>query len=128
MELSDKKIVLVERNEKVVYQDGNRIVKAFKPSKAASDVFNEAVNLARVAEAGVRVPKVLEVSQTADGGWALSTEYVPGTTLRKKMDEAKSDAEMRALIEAVSGTVKADEQVGAWSLTAHIPAAEDTPA
>ena len=45
MELSDKKIVLVERNEKVVYQDGNRIVKAFKPSKAASDVFNEAVSL-----------------------------------------------------------------------------------
>ena len=28
--------------------------------------------------------------------------------------------EMRALIEAVSGTVKADEQVGAWSLTAYL--------
>ena len=99
MELSDKKVVLVERNEKVVYQDGNRVVKAFVPSKPASDVFNEAVNVARVVEAGVRAPKVLEVSQTADGGWALSTEYIPGTTLRKKMDEAKDDAEMRALLE-----------------------------
>ena len=92
MELSDKKVVLVERNEKVVYQDGNRVVKAFKSSKPASDVFNEAVNVARVVEAGVRAPKVLEVSQTADGSWALSTEYIPGTTLRKKMDEAKDDA------------------------------------
>ena len=36
MELSDKKVVLVERNEKVVYQDGNRVVKAFKSSKPAS--------------------------------------------------------------------------------------------
>lgn len=41
--------------------------------------------------------------------------------------------EMRALIEAVSGTVKADEQVGAWSLTAHLdppgsaPVPEETP-
>ncbi len=99
MELSDKKVVLVERNEKIVYQDGNRVVKAFVPSKPASDVFNEAVNVARVVEAGVRAPKVLEVSQTADGSWALSTEYIPGTTLRKKMDEAKDDAEMHALLE-----------------------------
>jgi aminoglycoside phosphotransferase (APT) family kinase protein len=88
MELSDSKAVIVERNEKVVYQDGNRIVKAFKPSKAASDVFNEALNLARVAEAGVSTPKVLEVSQTADGGWALSTEYVAGKTVRQLMEGA----------------------------------------
>ena len=27
--------------------------------------------------------------------------------------------EMRVLIEAVSGTVKTDKQVGAWSLTRH---------
>lgn len=99
MVISDNKTVLVERAEKVVYQDGDRVVKSFKPSKPASDVFNEAVNLARVSEAGVRVPKVLEVSQTADGGWALSTEFVPGTTIRKMMDEAADDAAMKALVE-----------------------------
>lgn len=35
--------------------------------------------------------------------------------------------EMRALIEAASGTVKTDEQVGAWSLTVHLPTAAGAP-
>lgn len=41
--------------------------------------------------------------------------------------------EIWVLIEAVSGTVKTDEQVGAWSLTAHLdppgsaPVPEETP-
>lgn len=41
--------------------------------------------------------------------------------------------EMRALIEAASGSVETDEQVGAWSLTAHrdslgtSPDPEETP-
>ena len=59
MELSDSKQVIVERHNKVVYVDGGRIVKVFKATKPASDVFNEALNIARVIEAGVRVPKVL---------------------------------------------------------------------
>lgn len=91
MELSDIKQVVVERHNKVVYVDGGRIVKVFKAEKPASDVFNEALNLARVTEAGVRVPKVLEVSQVADGAWALSTEYVPGVTMRSLMDAAEGD-------------------------------------
>lgn len=91
MELSDSKQVVVERHNKVVYVDGGRIVKVFKAEKPASDVFNEALNLARVTEAGVRVPKVLEVSQVADGAWALSTEYVPGVTMRSLMDAAEGD-------------------------------------
>ncbi len=91
MELSDSKQVVVERHNKVVYVDGGRIVKVFKAEKPASDVFNEALNLARVTEAGVRVPKVVEVSQVADGAWALSTEYVPGVTMRSLMDAAEGD-------------------------------------
>ena len=41
--------------------------------------------------------------------------------------------EMRALIEAASGSVKTDEQVGTWSLTAHLdppgsaPVPKETP-
>ena len=88
MVISDNKVVLVERAEKVVYQDGAKVVKAFKPSKPASDVLNEALNLSRIAEAGVAAPKVIEVSQTEDGGWALSHEFIPGTTVRKLMEEA----------------------------------------
>jgi len=35
--------------------------------------------------------------------------------------------EIRALIEAASGTVKTDEQVGAWSLTAHLDSPTSAP-
>lgn len=97
MELSDSKQVVVERHNKVVYVDEGRIVKVFKAEKPASDVFNEALNLARVTEAGVRVPKVIEVSQVADGAWALSTEYVPGVTMRSLMDAAEGDEYARLL-------------------------------
>ena len=99
MELSDSKQVVVERHNKVVYVDGGRIVKVFKATKPASDVFNEALNIARVIEAGVRVPKVLEVSQVADGSWALSTEYIEGVTMRSLMDAAEGTPEYDKLLE-----------------------------
>ncbi|WP_321970765.1 aminoglycoside phosphotransferase family protein [Paratractidigestivibacter sp.] len=101
MVISDNKTILVERAEKVVYQDGDRVVKSFKAAKPASDVLNEALNLARIAEAGVAAPKVLEVSPTADGGWALATEFVPGTTVRKLMDEAEGDKKAEILAKFV---------------------------
>lgn len=99
MELSDSKQLVVERHNKAVYVDGSRIVKVFKAEKPASDVFNEALNIARVTEAGVRVPKVVEVSQVADGSWALSTEYVPGVTMRSLMDAAEGTPEFDRLLE-----------------------------
>lgn len=91
MELSDSKVALVERHNKVVYQDGNRVVKVFNAEKPAGDVFNEALNIARIGETDIKHPRVLEVSQVADGSWALSTEFVPGKTLRALMDEAAGD-------------------------------------
>jgi aminoglycoside phosphotransferase (APT) family kinase protein len=80
MIISDKKTELAHRGNKVVYADGDRIVKVFNGTKPVSDIFNEALNIARVEETGMRCPKVLEVSEAADG-WAIATEYVPGTTL-----------------------------------------------
>ena len=41
---------------------------------------------------------------------------------------ARRMGEVRALAESLNGTVETNEQVGAWSLTAHIPAAAGTPA
>ena len=72
MELPQNKVELVRRGNKVVYDTGDRIVKVFNVSKAESDVFNEALNLARIQETGIRVPKILEVSKSEEG-WALAT-------------------------------------------------------
>ena len=97
MELSDSKVELVARKNKVVYQDGNRVVKVFNGTKPAGDVFNEALNVARIAETPIKHPHVLEVSQVADGSWALATEYVPGKTLATLM--AEEGADFDALLE-----------------------------
>ena len=63
MKLSDGKVELARRGNKVVYHDGDRLVKVFNSEKPAADVFNEALNLARVQGVGIRVPEVLEVAQ-----------------------------------------------------------------
>ena len=85
MLLPDSKTVLVEHSNKKVYDLGDEIAKVFNANKPASDVFNEALNLARVSESGIRTPKPLEVSEVEGEGWALLTEKVPGVTLAEKM-------------------------------------------
>lgn len=85
MILPDTKVELARRGNKVVYDLGDKIVKVFNETKPVSDVFNEALNLARINECGIRSPRALEVTQIEDGGWALVTSKVPGTTLAEKM-------------------------------------------
>lgn len=97
MNLSSSKVELVRRQNKVVYQDGDRLVKVFNNGKPGSEVFNEALNDARVAEFGGRVPHVLEVSQVSDGEWegcwAIALDFIPGRTLKQVMDEDEAHAD-----------------------------------
>ncbi len=91
MILPDTKVEVARRGNKVVYDLGDRIVKVFNESKPVSDVFNEALNLARINECGIRSPKALEVTQIDNGGgWALVTSKVPGVTLAEKMSAEPS--------------------------------------
>ena len=87
MELPENKVELARRGNKVVYDAGDRIVKVFNNSKPESDVFNEALNLARIEESGIRVPAIVEVSRCEEG-WALATEKIAGTTLAERMNAA----------------------------------------
>ncbi|WP_270574379.1 phosphotransferase family protein [Candidatus Collinsella stercoripullorum] len=85
MILPDTKVEVARRGNKVVYDLGDKIVKVFNETKPVSDVFNEALNLARINECGIRSPKALEVARVDEGGWALVTTKVPGVTLAEKM-------------------------------------------
>lgn len=98
MQLSDSKVEIVRRHNKVVYRDGNRVVKVFNAAKPAQDIFNEALNCARIQEAGVRAPRILEVSQIEDGSWALANEYIPSEKLSTFMRNASGD-ELKAYME-----------------------------
>ena len=74
------KDVVVTRPYKVVYREGDQIIKVFTPEHGKANVFNEALCQARVEESGLNIPKVLEVTQI-DGEWALKIEYVEGKTM-----------------------------------------------
>lgn len=78
--------VIAVRNNKTVYRDGDKCIKVFNDDCLVSDVLNEALNQSRSLEAGINVPKVLEVT-TFDGKWAIVSEYVKGKTLEQLMDE-----------------------------------------
>lgn len=88
MILPETKIELVRRGNKVVYDLGDKIAKVFNETKPVSDVFNEALNLARINECGIRSPKALEVTKLEgdEAGWALITTKVPGVTLAEKIE------------------------------------------
>lgn len=78
--------VIAVRTTKTVYRDGELAIKVFDEDTKKSDVLNEALNQARVEEAGIRVPRVEEVTKV-NGRWAIVSQYIPGKTLARLMEE-----------------------------------------
>ena len=78
--------VIATRQEKVIYRDGDNIVKVFSEKFPKSDILNEALNQARVEETGLPIPALKAVS-IIDGKWAITMEYVEGKTLEQIMEE-----------------------------------------
>lgn len=78
--------IIAVRTNKTVYRDGEYCVKVFDDDFSKVDVLNEALNQARVEEMGLNVPKIVEVTKI-DGKWAIVSEYVPGKTLARLMEE-----------------------------------------
>ena len=78
--------LIVERPYKKVYRCGDKIVKLFEATHPKSDIFNEALETARVEEAGIPVGRLCEVTQI-DGKWALVFEYKEGKTMEELMQE-----------------------------------------
>ncbi|MDR1972921.1 MAG: phosphotransferase [Treponema sp.] len=92
--------IIVERPNKTIYLEDGRVYKVMGPDSLASDVFNEALNLAAVGETGLATPKILGVTRL-DGKWALSWEYVEGTTLLDlmKKDGARLEAYLNRFVD-----------------------------
>ncbi|GHS92517.1 aminoglycoside phosphotransferase [Planctomycetales bacterium] len=71
---------LVTRHRKIIYRDGDKLIKQLNNSYSDTNVFNEAFNLACVRDSGIRSPQLLEVVKS-DGQWALVLGYIEGETL-----------------------------------------------
>ena len=111
-------------------QSGFSIINLFAEHTPLND-FREAVGaeiiylvLSHIAE----LDKNASVTVTGSAMDGALTLTISALTPEASVLGARRMGEIRALIDSVSGSVETNEQVGAWSLTAHIPAAEDTPA
>ncbi len=85
--------ILAVRNNKTIYRDGDKVMKVFDPCYPKADVLNEALNQARMEEAGLNIPKVLEVT-VIDGKWTIVLEHIKGTaldTLMRTQPEKKEE-------------------------------------
>lgn len=78
--------IIAVRNEKTVYHDGDECVKVFRKGYSESDVLSQALNQTRMYEAGLNVPKILQVSMI-DNKWALVSEYIEGHSLSRLMQD-----------------------------------------
>jgi tRNA A-37 threonylcarbamoyl transferase component Bud32 len=85
MAIKDEQILAV-RKSKIIYREGDTVVKLFDEDFSKSDILNEALNQARVEETDLNIPKVLEVTKI-DGKWAIISEYISGKTLQAMMEE-----------------------------------------
>ncbi len=73
--------VLARHREKLIYRDGDKLVKLFGEHYSKSDILNEAINQARVAETGLAIPKLYDVT-TIDGKTAIVMDFIEGDTLK----------------------------------------------
>ena len=79
--------VIAVTNKKTVYRDGDKCIRVFDAGYAKSEVLNEALNLTRIEETGLDIPKLLEVTPI-EGQWSIVTEYIEGKTLAQLMAES----------------------------------------
>ena len=79
--------VLAVRTSKIIYREGDTVVKVFDADYSKADVLNEALNQARVEETWLNIPRLLDVL-TENGKWAIRTEFIEGVTLEKMMTDS----------------------------------------
>ncbi len=84
--------VIATRKEKVIYREGDNVIKKFSEKFPKSDILNEALNQSRVEETGLPIPALKAVS-VIDGQWAITMEYVEGKTLAEIMQEDPDNLE-----------------------------------
>ena len=92
--------VIATRPNKVIYRDGDTVVKLFSADYSKASVLNEALNQARVEETDLHIPRILEVFKEGEQ-WAIRSDYIEGKTLQQLMDEnpEKKDEYLRQLVE-----------------------------
>lgn len=84
--------VILKRDNKTIYLDGDYKIKVFDESFTKADVLHEALNQACVEETGLNVPAIIDV-ECIDGKWLIVSEYIKGKTFEQLMEENPDKAD-----------------------------------
>ena len=78
--------IIATRKDKIIYRDGDSVVKVFSEKFPKSDILNEALNQSRVEETGLPIPALKAVT-IIDGKWAIVSDFIEGKTMAELMAE-----------------------------------------
>lgn len=78
--------VITERKNKIIYREGDKLIKLFNTDFSKADVLNEALNHARVELTGLFIPRLHQVT-TIEGQWALVFDFIEGEPLDVLMEK-----------------------------------------
>ena len=92
--------IIAKRPNKIIYREGDTVVKLFSEDYSKASVLNEALNQARVEETDLNIPRIHEVFKV-DGQWAIRSDFIEGKTMQQLMDENpdKRDEYLKQLVE-----------------------------
>ena len=92
--------VILKKDNKTIYRDGDFKIKVFDESHTKADVLNEALNQACAEETGLNVPAIVDV-ECIDGKWAIVSEYIKGKTFEQLMEEnpEKTDEYLEKMVD-----------------------------
>lgn len=101
--MDNDKNIIVDRQVKTVYREGNKCIKCFGNEFTKSDVLNEALSQSRVEETGLKIPKILDVTEI-NGRWSIVSDFIEGKTLSALMKEypEKREEHLRLLVDLQS--------------------------
>lgn len=78
--------VIAARTSKTIYREDDKVIKVFDEDFSKADILNEALNIARVEETGIPMPRVQGV-EMVEGKWAIVTDFIEGKTMARLMEE-----------------------------------------
>lgn len=82
----DYEKIIGVRTDKTIYKHENKVIKMFNHHYKKSQVLNEALNLAKVEETSLNVPKLLSVHEKGKQ-WVIELSYIEGKSIHRLMEE-----------------------------------------
>ena len=92
MEQNNKENIIYQDERKIVYKEGKKVIKTFNDTYDISQILNEALNQAKIVEAGINAPAVYEVKKINDRN-GIVMDFIDGENVEELINKNKNDEE-----------------------------------